>query len=275
MSDTAPHGHPLDQALALTPLAEHRFGGQTSAAYANMVGPFGGTTCAQLLQAALLHPQRQGDPVALTVNFASPVADGGFEIEARPVRTNRSTQHWLMQLLQSGEVAATATAVFAQRRATWSAAEAPAPAGMPPPDSLPRAPLKGRPPWARNFDMRFAEGGMPDVFDGQEQPHARSRLWVRDEPPRPLDFAALASLSDTFFPRVFIRRRKAAPIGTVSLTTYFHADAAQLAAQGSRHVLATARALAYRNGYFDQSAELWSDAGELLTSTHQIVYFRD
>ncbi len=267
--------HPLDQALALTPLAEHRFAGQTSPAYANMVGPFGGTTCAVLLQAALLHPQRLGDPIALTVNFASPVADGAFDIEARPVRTNRSTQHWVIQLLQGDGVAATATAVFAQRRPTWSAAEARPPKGMPPADSLPRASLKGRPPWVHQFDMRFVEGGMPDPFDGQEQPHARSRLWVRDEPPRPLDFAALASLCDSFFPRVYLRRRKVAPIGTVSLTTYFHADAAQLAAQGERHLLATARALAYRNGYFDQTAEVWSQQGELLASTHQMVYFRE
>ncbi len=267
--------HPLDQAIALTPLAEHRFAGQTSPAYANMVGPFGGTTCAVMLQAALLHPQRLGDPIALTVNFAAPVADGAFEIDARPVRTNRSTQHWVVQLLQDGAVAATATAVFAQRRTTWSAAEAAAPADMPPASSLPRASLQGRPPWVRQFDMRFAEGGMPEPFDGLEQPHARSRLWVRDEPPRPLDFAALASLCDSFFPRVFIRRRKLAPIGTVSLTTYFHADAAQLAAQGERHLLATARALAYRNGYFDQSAEVWADGGDLLASTHQMVYYRD
>ena len=50
---------------------------------------------------------------------------------------------------------------------------------------------------------------------------------------------------------------------------------ALLAAQGDRHVLACARALAFRNGYFDQSAEIWSDHGQLLASTHQMVYFRE
>ena len=82
---------------------------------------------------------------------------------------------------------------------------------------------------------------------------------MRDEPPRPLDFASLASLCDSFFPRIFVRRREIVPIGTVSLTTYFHADAATLAAQGERHVLGSARALNFRYGYFDQSAEVWSD----------------
>ena len=267
--------HPFDAAIALTPAHDNHFQGATSPAYANMVGPFGGTTCASLLHAALLHPARLGDPVALTVNFASAVADGDFEIEARAVRTNRSTQHWIIELKQSGEVAATATAVFAQRRETWGASEAVAPAGLPPPDALARPDLTGRPVWVQRYDMRFAAGDMPDRFDGAERPDSNSSLWVRDEPPRPLDFASLAALCDTFFPRIFIRRRKLAPIGTVSLTTYFHADTAMLVAQADRHVLGTARALNFRNGYFDQSAEVWSDAGQLLASTHQIVYFRE
>ena len=267
--------HDFDAAIRLAPIGEHRFTGATSPAYANMVGPFGGTTCATLLNAAMLHPQRQGEPIAMTVNFAGPVADGAFEIEARPVRTNRSTQHWSLHLLQQGIVATTATAVFAQRRDTWSVQEAMAPQDMPPAVALARAPVLGRPAWVQRYDMRFAEGEMPGSFDNEEQPHSNSRLWVRDEPPRLLDFASLAAISDCFFPRIFIRRRMLTPIGTVSLTIFFHADSSLLAEQADRYVLGSARALNYRNGYFDQSAEIWSDSGRLLASTHQIVYFRE
>jgi acyl-CoA thioesterase len=46
--------HPLDQALALQPQGEGIFAGRTHPAWANMVGPFGGITAAQLLQAACL-----------------------------------------------------------------------------------------------------------------------------------------------------------------------------------------------------------------------------
>lgn len=267
--------HPFDHAIALRPLSsDGHYAGATSPAYANMVGPFGGVTGATLLQGALLHPARLGEPIALTINFASALADGAFELLARPVRTNRSTQHWFIELLQDGEVAATATAVFAQRRETWSAPEAVAPRDVPAPDTLPPAELAGRPAWVRRYDMRFFGGGMPEDFDGREQPHSQSSVWLRDEPPRPLDFASLAAICDSFFPRIFIRRRMPAPIGTVSLTTYFHADAALLAAQGERSVLGCARALNFRNGYFDQSAEVWSDAGQLLASTHQMVYYK-
>lgn len=266
--------HVFDASIALTPSTEHRFHGTTHPAYANMVGPFGGTTCAVLLNAALQDPERLGDPIALTVNYAGPIADGAFDIEARPLRTNRSTQHWSVVLTQDGLAAATASAVFAQRRDTWSAHEAQMPADMPPARELTGARTEGLPAWVRCYDMRFQTGGMPDRFDGVEQPHSQSRLWVRDEPPRALDFASLAAICDVFFPRVFVRRRQFVPIGTVSITTYFHADAALLAAQADRHVLGCARALNFRNGYFDQTAEVWSDGGDLLASTHQIVYFK-
>ncbi|MBC8055136.1 MAG: thioesterase family protein [Rhizobiales bacterium] len=267
--------HPFDTAILLEPLPDGSFRGHTSPAYANMVGPFGGVTAACLLQAAMQHPQRLGDPVALTVNFAAALSDGEFGIAARALRTNRSTQHWTIELSQGGEAAASATAVFALRRETWSAPEAAPPANLSPPHALTRAPLIGRPAWTRHYDMRFARGAMPDAFDEQQQLDSVSQVWVRDDPPRTLDFTALASLCDSFFPRIFVRRRKVAPIGTVSLTTYFHADAAMLRAQADRHVLGVARALNFRNGYFDQSAEVWSDDWQLLASSHQIVYYRE
>jgi acyl-CoA thioesterase len=265
--------HDFDAAIRLTPLGEHRFAGATHPGYANMVGPYGGVIAAALLNGALLHPQRLGDPIALTVNFAAPLADGGFEIEARPVRTNRSTQHWNLALTQGEEVAATATAVFAARRETWSAPEAVFPAGLPVAAGPVRLP-PGFPAWTRRYDMRFAPGEAPRLGAGAAE-RSLSRMWVRDEPPRPLDFAALAAVCDCFFPRIFIRRGTPAPVGTVTLTSFFHADAAQLAAQGDRHLLGSAQGQNFRNGYFDQSAQVWSDDGQLLASSHQMVYYRE
>jgi len=271
--------HPFDEAIALRVSERqdlpHEFIGSTHPAYANMVGPFGGTTAAQLLQSAVLHPARLGEPVALTVNFAAPVADGDIRLVARPVRTNRSTQHWIIEAHQAEGVVATGTAVFAVRRETWSDVEAVMPDNLPAPDAVPRMPVTGLPAFPQRYDMRFIEGAFPTAFDEQEQSHSRSTLWVRDEPERALDFASLAALSDSFFPRIYIRRRRRAMIGTVSLTTYFHADSALLAQVGTRHVLGVAKALNYRHGYFDQTGELWSPEGQLLASTHQLVYFKD
>jgi acyl-CoA thioesterase len=264
----------FDDAVSLTEQPDGSWLGRTSAAYANMVGPFGGITAAAMLNAVMSHRERAGEPVALTVNFAAPVAEGAYQIHARNARSNRSTQHWILELLQEGGVVATGTSVLALRRDTWSAPEAAMPANPPRPESLPRAPLEGRPPWVHRYDMRFVSGGLP-ALDGREQPNSGSCLWIRDDPPRPLDFLSLAAICDNFLPRIYVRRRRRTPVGTVSMTAYFHADGPMLAAQADRFVLGVARALSFRNGFFDQSAEVWSDAGELLASTHQIVYFRE
>ncbi|RPH45665.1 MAG: thioesterase family protein [Burkholderiales bacterium] len=266
--------HPLDAALALDPLGEHRFGGRTTAPWANMVGPFGGITAAVLLQAALDHPARLGDPLALTVNFAGPVADGAFEIDARPARTNRATQHWSLSLHQGDHVVSTASAVFAVRRDTWAAPELTMPEVPPAAEvavATPRAGIE----WANRYEMRFVEGGWPDLDAGDELPHSRTAMWIRDLPERPLDAPALAAISDAFYPRVFRRRRRFTPIGTVSITTLIHADPRALAAQGARPVLACARGVRFSQGFFEQRAEVWGDDGTLLASSIQIVYYRD
>jgi len=58
------------------------------------------------------------------------------------------------------------------------------------------------------------------------------------------------------------------------MTLYFHADAAELAAVGAGYLLAQAQAQAFRGGYFDQTAQLWSEAGALLATSHQLVYYK-
>jgi acyl-CoA thioesterase len=81
--------HAFDQAIALRAQSDGHWLGHTSAAYANMVGPFGGVTAAQALNAVLQHPERLGEPVSLTVNFAAALADGPFTVQVRAARTNR------------------------------------------------------------------------------------------------------------------------------------------------------------------------------------------
>ncbi|WP_152207959.1 acyl-CoA thioesterase [Marinobacter changyiensis] len=264
--------HPLDQAVALQPIDQGRWQGTTSQTYANMVGPFGGTTGATLLQGALSHNELLGEPVSLTVNFAAPVADGNFEVVVRPLRTNRNSQHWWAEMVQGGQVVAFATAVTARRRDTWEQTEAAFP-DVPLASDLPAFTRDAAPPWTRNYDMRFVDGellGEPD----KDYP-SRSRVWMRDQPSRPLDYVSLSALCDAFFPRIYIRRPKLVPIGTVSLTTYFHAGGEQLASVGSDHILGVARANHFGKGFFDQSAEVWSRGGALLATTHQVVYFKE
>ena len=265
--------HPFDQAIALTPTAEGVYTGATSPAYANMVGPFGGVTAATALNAVLQHPALLGEPVALTVNFCAALADGAFTAAARPVRTNRSTQHWLVELAQAGEVVMTATAMTAARRETWSVDDEPMPP-VPVPEAVPDPLAAPQVAWVRRYQMRFIEGGIPVDWDGGGA-SSRTQLWMRDAAPRALDFCSIAALADVFIPRVWVRRATRVPVGTVSMTVYFHAGAAPLAELGDHGwVLGQARAQAFRHGFFDQTAQLWSEDGHLLATSHQVVYYK-
>ena len=270
--------HPFDDALALTPGAPDHFSGRTTPGYWNMVGPYGGITAATLLQAVLRHPLLLGEPLSLTVNYAAAVAEGPFTLQAAPVRTNRSTQHWMVtaeQVDASGAqvVTTTATVVTAARRETWSATDTPMPA-VPAPAQCQPVRLAFRSEWLHRYEMRPVTGALPTQWDDSGHT-SLTQLWLRDAPARLLDFPALAAMCDVFFPRVWLRRARRVPAGTVSITVYFHAGSALLAQTGSGYLLGQARAQEFRNGFFDQSAQLWNEAGQLLATSHQIVYYKE
>jgi acyl-coenzyme A thioesterase PaaI-like protein len=262
----------FDQAIALQSLGAGQYSGNTHAAWMNMVGTFGGMTAAVMLQAVMQHPDRLGNPVSLTVNFCAGVAEGAFEVTAKPSRTNRSTQHWLIELVQTNEIIITATAVTAVRRSTFSSLETPIPKVTPAINLLPA--LTPSLEWPKRYDMRSIVGGLPNVWDGKDG-DTLTQVWVRDIQERMVDFVSLTALADTFFPRVFLRRAVFVPIGTVSMTVYFHADAEELAAIGTGFVLGQAKAQCLFNGFFDQTAQLWSEAGTLLATSHQVVYYKE
>ena len=229
--------HPFDIATDLEATGDGDWLARTSDAYWNMIGPFGGLIAALMFKSAYAHPDREGEPVALTVNFCAAIAKGEMRISAKPARTNRSTQHWTMTMLQAGECVATATAMFGKRPDTFAHRPAKPPAAAPF-ESLQRLP----PPdagWIERYDLRFA------------------------------------ALTDIFFGRIIHVRKRMVPFGTVTLTSYFHATEADLAELASTPVLGTADARIFDRGFHDQSAELWSADGRLLATSHQLVYYRD
>jgi acyl-CoA thioesterase len=265
--------HLFDDATQVS-AGDSRWSGRTSEDYWAFVGPFGGITAATILRALIDHPQRAGDPLSLTVNFCALIAQGAFDLDLRLVKANRSTQHWAVELTQDGaEVTTLATAVFAERRPSWSHQQAQFPQAPPFEQVLPYAKVAA--PWIRQYDFRFVEG--EPNFSGAPQAapaSAFSKLWIADRHPRKIDALSLMSMSDAFFGRVFHARRELLPFGTVSLTTYFHTDAQELAAEDISRLLAVADAKIFHKSYGDQSGELWSPSGRLLATTHQIAYFK-
>ena len=265
--------HLFDEATRVT-AGDSRWQGRTSSDYFAFVGPFGGFTAATILRALMEHPQRSGDPLAITVNYCAPIAEGEFDLDVRLVKANRSSQHWCVELSQGGgEVASLATAVFAERRPSWSHQQAQMPDAKPFDKTMPYAKIAA--PWVKQYDFRFVEGEPEFGGAKKEAPaSAFSKLWIGNRVPRKIDALSLVAMSDAFFGRIFHARRELVPFGTVSLTTYFHADAEDLAAEDINRVLAVADARIFHKSYGDQAGELWSPQGRLLATTHQIAYFK-
>lgn len=293
MSQAPQSVHPLDQALVLRPgeTAGH-WEGSTHPFYRNMVGPYGGVTAAQMLQAVMLDTRRIGDPMSLTLHYAAPVAEGDIRIEASLRRSNRSTQHWAIDMLQgeseAPQVVMTGMLITAIRRKTWSLQETAMPQ-VPPPESIERFYRPQAPDWVNSFDMRYVEGGMQIRGKAQDEAalecaieglglpdvnSSKSLLWLRDEPLRTLDFPGLASLCDIFFPRIFVRRPIWVPAGTVSMSIYFHCSQTELDDVGTAYLLGQADSHRFHRGFFDQQALVWSRQGDLLASTQQMVYYK-
>ena len=103
---------------------------------------------------------------------------------------------------------------------------------------------------------------------------ARSLLWLRDDVPRPLDFVSLLALSDAFFGRIFQVIGRIPPFGTVSMTTYFHASAGELAAHGTAP-LGRGRRFARLSPQLlrPERRALWR-GGQLLATAVQVAFFR-
>jgi acyl-CoA thioesterase len=263
--------HLFDAATKVT-AGDSRWQGHASQDYWAFVGPFGGATAATILRALIEHPQRSGDPLALTVNYCAPIAEGAFDLDLRLVKANRSSQHWCVEMTQDGDdIATLATAVFAERRPSWSYPQAPYPGATPFEQTRPYPKIAV--PWVKQYDFRFVEGE-PAVGKVAASPNSYSKLWIADDAPRKIDALSLTAMSDAFFARIFHAKRELVPFGTVSLTTYFHVDADDLAAEDITRVLGVADAKIFHKSYGDQNGELWSPGGRLLATTTQIAYFK-
>jgi len=267
--------HPFDTACALERAGDGRFSGNAPEAYWNMAGPFGGTTAAVLLRAALFEQPDGVEPVALTVNYCAALARGAFTIDARATRSGKSVRHVDVQMQQDRGIVATASVVLALRRDTWSHQVATMPE-VPSPDAVAPMPTDGRLPWLQRYEFRFVRGAWQPQAQTYATLHsAHSTLWVADRPPRALDYLSLAALCDVFFVRAFHVRGTLVPAGTVTMTVHFHASAAELAAQGPLPVLGTVDAHTFTRNFGDQIAQIWSSRGRLLATTTQMTWFKE
>ncbi|MDB4558692.1 thioesterase family protein [Amylibacter sp.] len=266
--------HVFDTAIQLSNESESIWSGQSSLAYANMVGAFGGIVAATLLNSVMLDTRRTGTPVSQTVNFCTGLGAGPFRIETKLQRGGKYTQHWNTELSQGDTVIATSSIVMGRRGETFSHQPTPFP-DVPPATDI--DPMAGKLPleWIKRYDYRFVNGGIENIGTAKTTlGNSQTRVWLADNPPRPLDYLSLAARADCFFLRLLQIRGKMEPMGTVTLTTHFLATEEELTAQGSAHMLGVVDSNRIHNQFHDQTMHMFGADGKIFATGTQLVWYR-
>ncbi|MCE9659862.1 MAG: thioesterase family protein [Burkholderiales bacterium] len=259
----------FDESIALSPAGPREWSGRTDPRREAGTGMFGGWTSALLLKAVLGDAVDAGSPVSIAVHFLSPVLSGhALRLKTRPLGGGRALATWQAELHLEGAQApaAIATVVLAKRRESFGFTDAVMPQ-TPPPDTLPTFHPPGT--FGQRSLIRPVHG-FP-IFDRAD---ARSVFWLRETSGRALDAILLAYLADNYPPRSWSRRTEPGPYSTVTLSAYFLATDAELAALGDDDVLLDVSCSRAESSTVAAQARIWSRGGVLLATTEQLGWFR-
>ncbi len=234
-----------------------------------MSGMYGGWTATLLLHAILKDAVDAGSVSALTIHFLHAIIPGSaLTVRTRNVNSSRSLSVWHAEVEVDGVPgpAATATAVIARRRDSFSFVDIAMP-DVPPPDTLPELHPPGT--FGERSLVRPAIGRTP--FN---QPDTRSVAWVREMSGRALDSLQLAYLADNYPPKTWSMRSDPSPYSTITMSIYFHGTHEEVSALGDDYVLIEAAGTRAQASTVGAQGRIWSRDGLLLVTTEQLGWFR-
>ncbi|NWH08858.1 MAG: thioesterase family protein [Alphaproteobacteria bacterium] len=259
----------LDRSMTFSWQDAGRFLSETSPLYANSFGPYGGWI-AGFLAKAMLAQEPQGTLQAFTVNFLGSCEDGPLKGSVNLLRRNRTNEFWTADFSDKSNPVAHAIATFGIRRPTLRIGDIAPPAPAPDPsEATPRPIVAGMPAFFQRYDARLFDF---KIF--QVNPTADTRMWIRDSDRRPLDIVSLICHADAPIPRIFVKTDRPTPIATMTMTVYVAASPEEIAAVGDDYILIDSNCRFGRDGFFDQVSRLWTQNGQLLATTEQLVWYK-
>lgn len=218
-------------------------------------GAFGGLVLATMLR-AIERSEKDGARATRTLSgdLCGPVLPGVAAIRVRELRRGANQSNFTAELVQNGEVQATATAVLsAPRKVTMARPTLDAPA---PQDwvALPVLPMgvAPTPVFTQHYEYRSQQ--VPP-FQGVH-PDPTCDGWIRERSTlAALDGPAMIGRLDAWWPTAFGLGTGPRPMATISFTAELLADPASLdPAQPLRY---RARMAALHEGFFVELRELW------------------
>jgi acyl-CoA thioesterase len=230
--------------------------------------PNGGYLLALAARAAVA-AAGQPHPLAASAHFLSPADPGPAELEVRRLRSGRSLSTARATLIQGGTARLEALVTAGRidpgaapgwRRATGPAGLAPVEACLP---GRPELPGGVRVPLLEQLELRI-DPATAGWFTGRPGGRLEMRGWVRFADGRPADPLALLQMVDALPPTSFeLGLPGWAP--TVELTAYLRG----IPAPG--WLACVTRGQLWQGGWFDEEAEVWDSAGQLVAQSRQLA----
>ena len=140
----------------------------------------------------------------------------------------------------------------------------------PDPESLPTPPV---PSGALHFGALAFERRTLDTFPPQATGDAHTLAWVRSRR-GPFDKALLGMVTDNSPPRAMYALGMGIMSTTLTLTTYLHATAEELAQVGDDFILIEYDGRVGGGGASDEHSRYWSRDGRLLATSEQLAWYR-
>ena len=255
----------LDEDTELRPLADGDYGGRILERWWTPRGPLGGYVMAILMRGVLLSVEDvERQPRSLSVHFLRPPQAGPVIVRPRIEREGRSLTTCTVRLEQEGQLLALGIAALSKAWPSPLLDEAPMPEVDPPGEREAAAPPAGVPnPTFRNqLTMQRRFGELP--FTRADRAETGGWLGLLEE--RPLDALTVLILADAWYPAPWTRLDALAPAPTIEMTVHFRAalplpDSLLLGRFVTRLV---------RDGFFDESGELWGPDGTLVAQSRQL-----
>jgi acyl-CoA hydrolase len=262
------HASSIEAALRLVPSARG-YAGHVPETWSQGRATYGGLVGGLLARAAADQVPAERTLRSALIDFIAPVAAGPVELEARVLRSGRTLTHVEARLFQDDELAALFAGAYGSPRST-SLRVPGAPAASPPRwDELPRLPyIEGAMPrFTQHFEYRVTPG--QQLFSGA----ARGQIsgYVRHIEGGPVDAAGMLGLIDAWPPAFMPALLRPAVASTVTWMVDFTTELPAHGAETSSFHRYEAELLAGDAGYASCDARLWSDTGELVAISRQLV----
>ncbi|HEX6242343.1 MAG TPA: thioesterase family protein [Polyangiales bacterium] len=255
---------------ALTLVASARgHSAEVPASWSQGRATYGGLVGGLLARAAGVEVPAERALRSALIDFIAPVAAGPVHLEARVLRAGRTLTHVEARLVQDEEVAAVFTGAYGSPRSTSLRVQGAPPAAAPHWNDLPRLPyIEGAMPrFTQHFEYRVTPG--QQLFSGAARGHISG--YVRHVEGGPRDAAGILGLMDAWPPAFMPTLQRPAVASTVTWMVDFTEELPARGAETGAYYRYEAELLAGGAGYASCDARMWSDSGQLVAISRQLV----